>query len=198
MVGTSPTVKRLLREAAKEFRDGLLQHRVEEIARDLRRGLEHEAAPRQPRVRDDDPRLLHHEILVEEDVEVHLARPPPDAALPPADAGLHGLQQGQQVPRTEFRLDQSRAVEVAPLGRAAHGVRLPEGARADHAHRTLLLQEVQRRADVLLPRLEVAADADEDPAHRSSPITPTGLPPGTPGRPSLLRRNIQVTGPESV
>ena len=128
---------------------------MHEIRCDFHTGFEHKPPRRHPRVRHCQRGVVEHEVVVEQQVEIHRARPP--ALVPFAiERVLDSSQHAHDVVRGQVGLDQAGAVEKKALARRTSdrfGVAKPahfDQRDAGHEPQQLqsLIQKITAFADV--------------------------------------------------
>jgi hypothetical protein len=112
-----------------------MNRRMQHRAGRLGRRFQHESPQRHARVRQREHGRVHHQIIVEKQVEVDGARPPSLVALP-AQFGFDLLQAGEQIERREGSFERQGAVEKIVLARwPADGRGFPPATSRKHAKR---------------------------------------------------------------
>ena len=128
--------------------------RVNAPRRDLGGGLEDEEALEHTGVRHIDPGGRDDEVVVEEEVEVDLARPVPDAAHA-SEARLHVVEEPEKARGIQLRDRLGGAVQVKALWRTAGGLGLDQAGNKDDAATPRGCEEPERALDVAPPVAEV-------------------------------------------
>jgi hypothetical protein len=106
-------------------------------------------------VRNREPGLVDHLILVQEEIQIDATRPAtrPRAFAP--EPPLDGEEASQELLWRERRLDRTRRVQEAGLVEVTDGVRLPKSRHGDDVNTRLGVEQPQPLSEIVLPIAQV-------------------------------------------